>query len=100
MLRKIKKGTERKSEIDEVILSKKDNVIKVDFVLLSMVNSVHDWYKQHYQYDYYNIYRKAHTFHLIRFYDRQRFKNCRTLREEREKYLEEVDLYVQMRRDD
>jgi hypothetical protein len=86
--------------LNEVVLRTKGNIIYVDFVLISMVDAVEDWYKDYYQNDPWNLIRKAHTFHLIRFYDKSRFSNHETLGEERNKYLEEVDIYVQMRRDD
>ena len=86
--------------IRELVLRKKDNIIYVDLVLYSMVRAVEDWYSKNYQNDPHKFMRKAHTFHLISFYDRNRFNNYKTLGKEREKFLEEVDLYVQMRRDD
>ena len=90
----------RKIEIDETILKIEDNVIYVDFVLLSLVNSIETWYKKYYHSDSYNLMVKAHTAHIIRFYDTKRFKDHDTIGEERQKYLEEIDLYVQMRRED
>lgn len=91
---------QRQQLLKEVVLRKVDNVIYVDFVLVSMVDAVEEWYKDYYQNDPWNLIRKAHTFHLIRFYDEKRFNNHKTLAAERNKYLEEVDVYVQMRRDD
>jgi hypothetical protein len=90
----------RKIEIDETILKIEDNVIYVDFVLLSLVNSIETWYKKYYHNDSYNLMVKAHVAHIIRFYDAKRFTNHDILGEERQKYLEEIDLYVQMRRED
>lgn len=90
----------RKKILNEVILRKIGNVIYVDFVLVSMVNSIESWYTKYYQNDSWNLIRKAHTFHIIRFYREDRFNNHETLGKERDKYLEEVDMYVQMRRDD
>jgi len=78
----------------------KGNIIFVDFALTSMIKAVEEWYKNYYQHDHRNIMMKAHIFHLIRFYEQERFNNYNTIGEEREKYLEEIDLYVQMRRDD
>ena len=93
-------GRKRKSELDEVILRRKGKVVYVDFALVSMVKSVEEWYEENYQADLWNINQKAHTFHIIRFYEYERFKNHLTIGQERDKYLEEVDLYVQMKRDD
>jgi hypothetical protein len=90
----------KEGELDEVILRKEEVVIYVDFVLVSMVNSVERWYEEHFQDDRWGTMKKAHAFHTIRFYDPARFKDHNTLRDERVKFLEEVDLYVQMRRDD
>lgn len=90
----------RAKKLQDVIRRKEDNVVFVDFVLLSMINSVDNWYADYYQADPKNLIRKAHTFHLVSFYNRERFSNYTTLRKERDAYLEEVDLYVQMRRDD
>lgn len=90
----------RKSEIEEVILRRRGKVIYVDFALVSMVKSVEDWYNNYYQNDPWNVIQKAHTYHIIRFYEYKRFKNHMTIGKERDKYLTEVDLYVQMRRDD
>lgn len=90
----------RKSELEEVILRRKGKVVYVDFALVSMVKSVEKWYEKNYQADLWNINQKAHTFHLIRFYEHKRFSNHLTIGKERDKYLEEVDLYVQMKRDD
>jgi len=91
----------KEGEVDETILRREGSVVYVDFVLVSMVNAVEDWYKQHFQGDdKWGTMRKAHAFHTIRMYDPRRFKDHDTIREERTKYLEEVDLYVQMRRDD
>lgn len=90
----------RKSELEEAVLRRKGTVVYVDFALLSMVKAVERWYEKYYQFDPWGINQKAHTFHIIRFYDRQRFKNHETIGQEREDYLSEVDLYVQMRRED
>ena len=86
--------------LEEVVLRKKDNMIYVDFVLYSMVKAVEKWYDENYQNDPHKLVKKAHTFHIIRFYDRNRFKDHDTLGPQRDKFLEEVDMYVQMRRDD
>jgi hypothetical protein len=89
----------KKEKLAEVILEKKDNVIYVDFVLFSLVEAVKDWYKKYYQGNY-KIMSKSHNFQIVRFYDRRRFSNHTTIGEERDKYLIEIDNYVQMRRDD
>jgi len=85
---------------EDVVTLKEDNIIYVDCVLCSMVRSVEEWYNKHYQDDKWHTARKTHVFHLIRFYDKERFTNFKTLNSERDKFLEEVDLYVQIRRDD
>jgi hypothetical protein len=91
----------KEGKIDEVIIRREDVVIYVDLALVSMVKAVEDWYKKHFQGDdRWGTMRKAHTFHTIRLYDPKRFKDHNTIRHERVKFLEEVDLYVQMRRDD
>jgi hypothetical protein len=91
---------QRKSSGSDFVVRKKDNIIFIDFVLPSMINSIDDWYNRYFQSDYLNLISKAHIFHLVRFYDRGRFKNYKTLGKERYKFLEEVDLYVQMKRED
>jgi hypothetical protein len=83
----------------EVILKIEDNVIYVDFVLKSMVNAVEDWFIQYYQGDYPEAMCVAHNFHIIGFYDRQRFSDHKTIGMERDKYLGEIDNYVLERRD-
>lgn len=90
----------KEGELDEVILRKEKIVVYVDFVLVSMVNSVERWYEEHFRDDKWGTMKKAHAFHVLRLYDPKRFRDHETLGEERIKYLEEVDLYVQMRRDD
>jgi hypothetical protein len=90
----------RKSELQEVVLKKKGPVIYVDFALVSMVKSVENWYNEYYQTDPWKILQKAHTYHIIRFYDYTRFTNHETIGKERSDYLTEVDLYVQMKRED
>jgi hypothetical protein len=85
---------------EEVILRKKDNVIYIDLVLHSMIESVNAWYKTHKQYDPYDTQRRSHKFYLIRMYDNKRFNNYKTLCKERYKYMSEIDLHVQMKRDD
>lgn len=94
-------GLKRKQKIlKDVVLRKEKNVVYTDFVLVSMVNTIEDWYAYHRKNDAHNLIRKTHTFCLIRLYDSNRFKNHVTLREERIKFLDEVDKYVQMRRGD
>jgi len=91
----------RKQELDEVVLKVEDNVVYVDFVLTSVVNAIDDWYKKYYQWDDgIGSKRKAHMFHAIRFYDRMKFRNHKTLYKERDKFLIELDNYIQMRRDE
>jgi hypothetical protein len=90
----------RKTEINEVVTKIDGNVIYTDFVLLSLVNAIENWYKKYYHSDSYNLMVKAHVAHIIRFYDNKRFSDHDTIGEERQKYLEEIDLYVQMRRED
>jgi hypothetical protein len=97
----MKSGLKKSNDaIEEVVLRTKDNIVYVDFALWSMVKSVEDWYKKNYRDDKYKTAQKAHTFHIIRFYNRNKFKDHDTIGAERDKYLEEVDLYVQTRRDD
>lgn len=83
-----------------LIYKRDGNTIYVCFALDSMVRAVEEWYDQNFKYDRWGFTKKAHIFHLIRFYDNSRFSNHATIGEEREKYLDEVDMYVQMRRDD
>ena len=84
---------------EDVILRREDNVIYVDFVLKSMVDSVDEWFLKYYQGDNPKVMSKAHNFHVIRFYDRERFSDHSTLGPERDKYLLEIDNYVLPRRD-
>ena len=94
-------GSRKRREIlDEVILKVEGNVIHVDFVLKSLVDSVDDWFDKYYQGDYKKMANKAHNFHIVRFYDRRRFSDHETIGEERDKYLAEIDSYVQERRED
>jgi hypothetical protein len=91
---------QRKLEIAEVILWQEGRVVYVDFVLSSIINAVDKWYKEYYQGDTYNIALKAHVHYIISFYKRERFMDHETIGKERLKYLEEVDLYIQMKRED
>ena len=91
----------RKQELDEVVLQKEGNIIYVDFVLVSVVNAIDDWYKKYYQGDDgFGTRRKAHMHHAIRFYDPMKFRDYKNLEKERDKLLKELDEYIQMRRDD
>jgi len=91
----------RQEEMREVVLRTEGKVIYVDLVLVSMVKAVEEWYEKHFFSDNpWGTMKKAHTFHVIRLYNTERFKDHNTVAEERIKFLEEVDLYVQMRRDD
>jgi len=91
---------QRKIEIAEVIIDQDERIIYVDFVLSSLINDIEKWYKAYYQGDTYNMALKSHIHYIINFYDRKRFSDHNTLGEERRKYLEEIDLYIQMRRED
>lgn len=94
-------GSENKrNDVKDVILKVEGNVIYVDFALKSIVNSVDEWFEKYYQGSYPKSMSKAHNFHVTRFYDRKRFSDHTTIGEERDKFLKEVDNYVQMRRDD
>jgi len=84
----------------DIILDRKKNVIYIDFVLKSMVDSIDDWYNTNYRDDRWGTAKKAHIFHLARFYNYRRFRNHETIGKEREEFLVEVDLYVQMKRED
>lgn len=98
---KVPEVDRRKQEIDEAIIKTKGNVIYVDFVLVSIVNAIDDWYIKYFQGDDgVGSKRKAHIIHAIRFYDPMKFRNHKTLGEERDKLLIKLDNYVQMRRDD
>jgi len=88
------------NKLNKVVYRKEENIVYVCFVLDSMVNSVKDWYDKNFKYDALGLTKNAHVFHLIRFYDDSRFRDHETIGEERDKYLSEVDMYVQMRRDD
>jgi len=85
---------------NKIVYRKKDNIVYVCFALDSMVRAVEEWYDKNFKYDRWGITKNAHVFHLIRFYDDSRFRDHETIGEERDKYLSEVDMYVQMRRDD
>jgi len=72
----------------------------VDFVLHSITAAIKNWYEEYYQYDPWDIIKKAHISLTVSFYDRERFSNHETIGKERDAYLTEIDLYVQMRRDE
>jgi len=91
---------QRRSEIAEVIMEYKDKVVYIDFVLTSIINSIEKWYREYYQGDINDMSLKAHIHYLINFYKRERFMDHDTIGQERLKYLEEIDLYIQMRRED
>ncbi len=91
---------QRKSEIAEVVIGQDERIVYVDFVLSSLINAIEKWYKSYYQGDTYNMALRSHIHYIINFYDRKRFMNHDTIGEERNKYLEEIDLYIQMRRED
>jgi hypothetical protein len=90
----------RNKDLDIVIKSAYDNVVEVDFALISMIRAVDRWYRDYYQDDHYLTGRNTHITYLIKFYDSIRFSDHDTIKEERNKYLEEIDLYNQMKRDD
>jgi len=96
----INSNKKRKIEPADVVLGQEDKIIYTDFVLASLINSVEKWYKEFYQDDTYSMSLKAHIHYIINFYKRERFMNHDTISEERYKYLEEIDLYIQMRRED
>ena len=52
--------------IAEVVVERAENIVKVDYVLYSMVRSVEDWYEKNYQDDAWHTARKARIFHLVR----------------------------------
>lgn len=84
----------------DVILDRTNNIIYVDFALKSMIDSLENWYNTYYIDDKWGTAKKAHIFHLVRFYNSKRFKDHETIGKEREGFLEEIDLYVQMKRED
>jgi hypothetical protein len=85
---------------ERVVLRERDNIIYVDFVLLSLERAVSDWYDKYYQQDRHQLSKKAHLFYINSFYDINKFKDHTNLDKARDDYLKEVDDYVQMRRDD
>jgi hypothetical protein len=97
----MKRGLKKKhNNKTEVILLEEENVVYVDFVLKSMIDSVENLYYRCCKDDKYGTKRKSHIFRLTRLYDRKKFSNHETLGQERLKYMNEIDLYFQMRRDD
>jgi hypothetical protein len=96
----MKFGLKRNNILNEVILKEKDNVVYVDFVLVSMVNTIDKWYDEHCKQDKYHTNKRSHKFNIIRFYDRKRFLDYRTIGNERKDYMKEIDLHMQMRRND
>jgi hypothetical protein len=90
----------KKIEITDVIIKQEDGTIYTDFVLSSMINAVEKWYKEYYQGDVYNMALLSHINYIVNFYKRERFMDHNTIGQERLKYLEEIDLYIQMRRED
>jgi len=91
---------EKLKRISEVIQKREDNIIHVDFVFLSMYESIDCWYRKYYQDDPNGLLRKGHLFLLTRHYNVKKFNNHDTIGQERDKLLEELDLQVQMRRID
>jgi hypothetical protein len=97
----MKYGNEEKiNKFQDIILKKKDNVIFVDLVLQSIIKAIDKWYDKHYQNDYRNLTKKSHLFHATRLYDYKRFKNCKNIGEERDLFLEEVNSYVQLKKEE
>ena len=96
----MKRGLKKKHRHIEVILSEKENIVYVDFVLKSMIDSVENLYDKCCKDNKWGTNKKSHVFRLTRLYDKRRFSNHETLGEERLKYMNEIDLYFQMRRDD
>ena len=91
---------DEKLSLEKVVLRKEGNVIYVDLVLNSLVKAVEEWYEKHYQCDAWDLHKKANVMQIITRYEDERFRNHETLGKERDKYLEEVDLYIQSRRDE
>lgn len=83
-----------------IIKSAYDNVVEVDLALISMVRAVDKWYNEYYQNDVNFTEKNIHKAYLVRFYDSNRFSNYETIGEERLRYLEEIDLYTQTKKDD
>lgn len=91
---------ERLKRIQEVVRKREDNIIYVDLVFLSMYDAIDRWYKDNYQDDPNGFLRKGHLFQFTRRYDRKKFNDHNTLGKERDRFLEELDLLIQMRRID
>jgi len=92
--------TKNKDKLNVVILARAENVIYVDFAYLSLYDSIDKWYDLYYQWDKDGSVKSSHLFHLNRFYDKNKFRDHKTIGEERDKLLEGLDLIMQMRRDD
>lgn len=90
----------RNSTLAFVVKNAYDNVVEVDLALISMVRAVDKWYDEYYQNDANFTEKSIHKAYLVRFYDSNRFSNYETIGEERLRYLEEIDLYTQTKKDD
>lgn len=91
---------EKLKRIKEVVIQKTDNVIHVDFVFISLYEAINQWYDKYFRDDPHGLIKRGHLFQLSRMYDRRKFKNHNTLGQERDKFLEDLDLIIQMRRHD
>jgi len=101
MREKLSAREKKLKRIQEVIRSRTDNIIHVDFVFLSMYEAIEDWYIKYCERDDPHGYvRKAHLFMLTRHYIDGNFKNHATLGEERDKLLIKLDDEMQLRRID
>jgi len=98
MWEKLSSRKEKLERINEAIQKREDNIIYVDFVFLSMYNSIDGWYKKYYQDDPHGLIRKGHLFLLTRLYSTKKFGDYSTIGQERDKLLEKLDRQIQMRR--
>ena len=90
----------KNSVLDLIIKNAYDNIVEVDLALISMIRAVDEWYNNYYQNDLYFTEKNVHKTYLVKFYDSRRFCNYQTIGDERIRYLEEIDLYTQMKKDD
>lgn len=88
----------RKRFNEKDVIKVEGNVIYYDFVYTSMLESIITWYSENYQWDDTGIKVGSHIAALNMFYDPKKFSDPRkTVGHERDKLLEQIDLYIQMK---
>lgn len=85
----------KKTSFKNVVSGKYDNIVFVDFTLMSMLSEVESYYRE----DPSDPIKNYHISSIVKFYDRKRFNDHDTINAERYKYMKEIDIYTQMRSD-